>query len=241
MEHFKLSQSVLKSQEELGGFAISIVISTVLFTLFCVWAGGPDAGTMVNPHVPTGSPAYKIRIPDPHHTPPIVVGLLIFCALILLNVPPVKRLPGFVQYLVSVGISGVLNRRFFIEDGIFMGLFLAACYGVVLFIVMRVNWWFYWDCPSNRSVTERMLRSIIYTGLPFVGLAMGFWRLLGLGVRAPTTALEVTPSGETIETIPESPALAEHARRMAAVRGAQAGTGTGHRPAENKDSVSGSI
>ena len=241
MDYFKLSQSVPKSQEELGGFAISITISAVLFTLFCTWVAGPDAGTMINPHVPTGSPAYKIRIPDPNYTHPVVVGLLIFCALILLNVPPVKRLPGFVQYLVSVGISGVLNRRFFIEEGIFLGLFGAVCFGFVLFVVMRVNWWFYWDCPSNRSVAERMLRSIIYTGLPFVGLAMGFWRLLGLGVRAPTTALELTASGETIETIPESPALAEHARRMAAVRSAQTGAGTGRRPAENKDSVSGSI
>ena len=73
----RLSQSFPWSEEEMGGFAVSAVVGSVLFALVYAWAQGPNAGTMLNPHVPMGSPAYEIRIPDPTYVPPFAVGALI--------------------------------------------------------------------------------------------------------------------------------------------------------------------
>jgi hypothetical protein len=49
----------------MGGFAVSAVAGSALFALLYAWMQEPDAGTMTNPHIPLGSPAYRIRILDP--------------------------------------------------------------------------------------------------------------------------------------------------------------------------------
>jgi hypothetical protein len=249
MERFRLSQSNPKSQEELGGFAISIVVSAILYAVVYAWIGGPDAGTMLNPHAPYGSPEYKIKIPDPDYISPIMVGLLMSGALILFNASPIKRLSGFVQYLVCVLIASALNwHHFNIHQGFFMRIILSVIIGgtsgFLLFTTIRVNWWFYWDHPSRRSPTEKMLCSIFYTVLSPLGFAMGLYRLLGVGVATPTTRFIVDsdhPDAAPLETIRENPALLTHAERVNAVRSAQAGAGSGRTASADKESVSGSI
>jgi hypothetical protein len=54
----------------------------VLFALLYAWIQEPNAGTMFNPRVPLGSPAYLIRIPDPTYMPPFAVGALILLGLL---------------------------------------------------------------------------------------------------------------------------------------------------------------
>ena len=49
------------------------------------------------------------------------------------------------------------------------------------------------------------------------------------------------PDAAPLETIIEDPALAEHARRVGAIRAAQAGMGSSRKPSEDKDTVSESI
>ena len=70
----RLSQSFPWSDAERGGFAVSAVAGSVLFALLYAWIEEPNAGTMFNPRVPLGSPAYLIRIPDPTYMPPFAVG-----------------------------------------------------------------------------------------------------------------------------------------------------------------------
>ena len=249
MERFRLSQSNPKSQEELGAFAISIVISAVLYALVYAWIGGPDAGTMQNPHVPQGSPEYKIRIPDPAYISPVVVGFFMFGALILFNASPIKRLSGFAQYLICVFIASALNwHNFNIHQGFFTRIVLSVVIGgtsgFLLFTVVRVNWWFYFDHSSRRSPTEKMLCSIFYTVVSPLGFAMGLYRLIGIGVATPTTLFIVDPDhpdAAPLETIPENPALRAHAERVNAVTSAQAGNASGRTVSADKDSVSGSI
>jgi hypothetical protein len=121
----RLSQSFPWSDEELGGFAISAVASAVLFALFYAWAGGPDAGTMQNPHVPMGSPAYRIRIPDPTYVHPLTVGVMALIGLSVLNLSPVKKLAGGLQYLICAGAGGFLARHELPLDGVVFGLIKA--------------------------------------------------------------------------------------------------------------------
>jgi hypothetical protein len=241
----RLSQSFPWSEEELGGFAVSAVTGAVLFALLCAWMQEPDAGTMLNPHVPMGSPAYRIRIPDPTYVPPIVVGILNLFGLILLNATPVKRLHGFVQCLICAAAASVLLRHEWVRDGLVGSAIKAAIYGFLIFTTYRVNWWFYWDVPSRRTLGERMAASIFFTALPWLGFAFGFWRLVArIGVHEPTTTFVVdanAPNAAPVEAIVEDAALGEHERRMRAVRAAKAGVGPGRMPSANKDSVSGSI
>jgi hypothetical protein len=121
----------------------------------------------------------------------------------------------------------------------------AATYGFLIFVVYRVNWWFYWDVPSRRSVGQRLAASIFFTAIPPLGFAFGFWRLVArIGIHEPTTTFVVdtdAPDAAPVEAIVEDPALEEHERRMNAIRAAQAGTGPGRTPTANKDSVSESI
>lgn len=241
----RLSQSFPWSEEEIGGFAVSAVAGSVLFALLCVWMQEPDAGTMLNPHVPMGSPAYRIRIPDPTYVPPIVVGILNLFGLVLLNATPVKRLHGFVQFLICAAAGAVLGRHEWVRDGFLGSAMKAAIYGFLIFTTYRVNWWFYWDVPSRRTLGERIAASIFFTALPWLGLAFGFWRLVArIGVHKPTTTFVVdadAPDAVPVEAIVEDAALEEHERRMSAIRGAQAGMGTGRTPTANKESVSESI
>jgi hypothetical protein len=241
----RLNQSFPWSEEELGGFAVSAVAGSVLFALLYAWSQGPDAGTMMNPHVPMGSLAYWIRIPDPTYVPPFAVGLLTLLGLFVLNVSPVKRLHGFVQYLICAAAGAVLGRHEWALDGVVISAMKAATYGFLIFTVYRVNWWFYWDVPSRRSVAQRLAASTFFTAIPPLGLAIGFWRLVFcIGLHESTTTFVVSadkPTGASVEAIVEDPALEEHERRMSAIRAAQAGTGPGRTPSANKDSVSESI
>jgi hypothetical protein len=108
-----------------------------------------------------------------------------------------------------------------------------------------VNWWFYWDVPSRRTLGERIAASIFFTALPWFGLAFGFWRFVaGMGIHEPTTTFVVdadAPDAAPVEAIVEDPALEEHERRMSAIRAAQAGRGPGRTPSSSKESVSESI
>ena len=85
----------------------------VLFALLYAWMQEPNAGTMLNPHVPLGSPAYWIRIPDPTYMPPFAVGALILLGLLLLNASPVKRLHGFVQFLICAAVENLAHSASF--------------------------------------------------------------------------------------------------------------------------------
>jgi hypothetical protein len=241
----RLSQSFPWSEEEIGGFAVSAVAGSVLFALLYAWAQGPDAGTMVNPHVPMGSPAYRIRIPDPTYVPPLAVGVLTLLGLFVLNASPVKKLHGFVQFLICAAAGAVLGRHEWALDGIVISTMKAATYGLLIFVVYRVNWWFYWDVPSRRSVGQRLAASIFFTAIPPLGFAFGFWRLVArIGIHEPTTTFVVdadAPDAAPVEAIVEDPTLEEHDRRMSAIRAAQVGMGPGRTPSANKDSVSGSI
>ena len=241
----RLSQSFPWSEEEMGGFAVSAVAGSVLFALLYAWMQEPNAGTMLNPHVPMGSPAYWIRIPDPTYMPPFAVGALILLGLLLLNASPVKKLHGFVQFLICAAAGAVLGRHEWALDGIVMSTMKAATYGFLIFTTYRVNWWFYWDVPSRRTLGERIAASIFFTALPWLGFAFGFWRLVArIGVHEPTTTFVVdadAPDAAPVEAIVEDPALEEHERRMSAIRAAQAGMGPGRTPSANKESVSESI
>jgi len=135
----RLSQSFPWSEEELGGFAVSAVVGSVLFALLYAWMQEPDAGTMMNLHVPMGSPAYRIRIPDPTYVPPIVVGILILFGLILLNVSPVKKLHGFGQFLICAAAGAVLDRHEWALDGVVVSAIKAGSYGFPILTTYRAN------------------------------------------------------------------------------------------------------
>jgi len=241
----RLSQSFPWSDAERGGFAVSAVAGSVLFALLYAWIEEPNAGTMFNPRVPLGSPAYLIRIPDPTYMPPFAVGALILLGLLLLNASPVKKLPGFVQFLICAAVGAVLDRHEWPLDGIVVSTMKAATYGVLIFATYRANWWFYWDVPSRRTLGERIAASIFFTALPWFGLAFGFWRLVaGMGIPEPTTTFVIdadAPDAAPVEAIIEDPVLQEHQRRLDAIRAAQTGRGPSRTPSSNKESVSASI
>jgi hypothetical protein len=241
----RLSQSFPWSEEEMGGFAVSAVVGSVLFALLYAWMQEPNAGTMLNPHVPMGSPAYQIRIPDPTYVPPFAVGALTLLGLLLLNVSPVKRLHGFVQFLICAAAGAVLGRHEWALDGVVVSAMKAATYGFLIFSVYRVNWWFYWDVPSRRTVGQRVAASIFFTAIPPLGLAFGFWRLVArIGVHEPITTFVVdadAPGAPPVEAIVEDPALDKHEHRMRTIRAAQAGKGSGRTASANKEEVSESI
>jgi hypothetical protein len=241
----RLSDSFPWSEEELGGFAVSAVAASVLFALLYAWSQGPDAGTMVNPHVPMGSPAYLIRIPDPTYVTPLAVGALTLLGLFLLNVSPLKRLHGSAQFLTCMAAGGLLGRHEWALDGIVISTMKATTYGFLIFSIYRVNWWFYWDVPSRSTVGQRVAASIFFTALPMLGLGFGVLRLVArVGIHEPTTTFLIDADGPfapALEAIVEDQALEEHQRRMSAIRAAQAGVGSGRTPSANKDSVSESI
>jgi len=85
-----------------------------------------------------------------------------------------------------------------------------------------------------------MAASIFFTALPWLGFALGFWRLVArIGVHEPTTTFVVdanAPNAAPVEAIVEDAALGEHERRMSAVRAAQAGTGPGRTPSAPRHS-----
>jgi hypothetical protein len=215
----KLSQSIPWSQEELGGFAISAVLSAALFGVMALICGGPK---------------------------PFFMGLGALLAILLLNVSPFKKLPGFIQFLACCAAAAYINRHNEDLGGSAFSLIAASiAYGFVFFAVFRVNWWVWWDYPSRRTIGQRMAASIFFTGIPFLGLGLGVWRLvLGIGQHDVTTQFivdQATPNAKPLETIIEDPALAEHARRMEAIRAARTGMGVGRVAPADKAQASGSI
>jgi hypothetical protein len=177
--------------------------------------------------------------------PPFAVGIMTLLGLFVLNASPAKKLHGFIQYLICAAAGAVLGRHEWALDGFVVSAMKAATYGVLIFTTYRVNWWFYWDVPSRRTVGQRVAASIFFTAIPPLGLAFGFWRLVArIGVHEPTTTFVVdadAPDAAPVEAIVEDPALEEHQRRMSAIRAAQTGMGPARTPCANKNSVSESI
>jgi hypothetical protein len=177
---------------------------------------------------------------------PFIMGLGALLAIVVLNATPIKKLPGFVQFLACCAAAAYINRHN--DDlGIDIVSHILAAFtcGFVSFVVFRVNWWAWWCYPSRRTIGQRTAASIFFTGVPFLGLAFGVWRLaFGIGLHNVTTnfiADPTVPGAAPLETIIEDPALTEHARRREAIRAARAGLGAGRMPAANKAQASGSI
>jgi hypothetical protein len=246
--HFGLNQSHPWTKGETAYFGYSILFASLGFTLIYWAVLEPSSATLCDPY---SVPPCSRRIPDPGFITPGAMFPLVTLLLLAANAPfsPVKRLHAFVQYLVCVtAVLGLLVYRHQSPydheyQGVFQWILACPIYGGLAFLVFRVNWWFYWDYPSRRSVAERAIWAILCTMLAPIGVAMGFYRLLGVGNNGATTEFlfeETTPS-TFLEAIPEDPALAVHARRIEAIRSARAGTGTGRVFASEKDAVSGSI
>lgn len=214
----KLSQSIPWSEEETGGFAISAVLAAALF----------------------GFIAYLCGVPNP-----VVMGLGALLAILILNMSLIKKLPGLVQFILCCAGGVLVMREDFQHKGLLGPMLPAIFYGFVFFCLFRVNWWAWWDYPSRRTIGERIAASIFFTGIPFLGLGFGVWRLVfGIGLHDVTTQFvtdPAAPTGKPLETIIEDPALAEHASRMAAIRAGLSGRGAARAAAANKDAASGSI
>lgn len=221
----KLSQTVPWSDEDLGGFAISIVIAPTLFALLMSCAEG-----------------LLMR--------PVHMGMIMFAGLVVMNSNPMRRMSGWVQYLAcSVG-TGVLRAASDPRTPVFELFFYSAILGFLAFCLIRVNWWFYWNNASRRTTLEKVWCSIFFTVLFPLGAVLGFCRLIGIGVEEPTTAFQPRPEPTTetsvpaahvLETILEDPALVEHARRIEMIRAAQAGRGAARQPSSDKEAASESI
>ena len=244
-KNFGLSQSHPWTPQERSGFLWSVLLSALGFTLL-LWMMTKSDATVCDPH---SIPSCSRRLPNPGYIPPQVMLPLNILFLAAANTPnsPIKRLPGFVQYLCFIPVVlGLLLYRHQADheyDGVFFPLFASSVLAAIAFLAVRVNWWFYWDYPSRRTILERALCSVFYTTIFPLGIVMGFYRLLGVGNRGSATdfiADKAAPGG-VLEIVPEEQALAEHARRMAAIRSIQAGTGSGRKPIQDKEAVSGSI
>jgi hypothetical protein len=177
---------------------------------------------------------------NPVHAFPFMLTLLL-----LLNLPEfrIKRLGWYWQYVVCVGASVCSGTKdmALANDGLAMLTFIHLFMGALIFFTCRVNWWFLWDNPHRRTVAEKALASIFYTSIAPLGMVMGVYRLFGVGVEPITTTFVVEDENSTVlETTISDPALAEHARRMDAIRTAQAGVRP--RPiVSDKDAISESI
>jgi hypothetical protein len=223
----KLSETVPWTDEDLGGFTISVVIAPILFALLVSCSEG-----------------LLMR--------PVYMGLIMFAGLVVMNSNPMRRMSGWVQYLAcSVGV-GVIRAASDPRTTFFEFFFYSAIFGFLAFCLIRANWWFYWNNSSRRTTLEKVLGSIFYTVLFPLGAMMGFCRLIGIGVEEPTTAFQPQPAPPTstttsapaanvLETILEDPALSEHARRTEMIRAALAGGGAARQPSGDKEAASESI
>lgn len=219
MKRYRLNDFIPLSDEELGAKGIAILISTILLGLLYWSILEPGAGTMPDPKALTINWG-KQRIPDPSYVSPFLMTLLVFMGLLVMNFSVFKLLPGFLQYLICCGFGLWFTRYSIALDSYVLILIKALIYGGMIFILFRVNWWFYWDNPSRRTTLERMVLSILYTSMPLIGLPMGLYRLVGIGVEASTTEFIVDSeaSGGVLEQVPPDPRVEEHARRVAAAR-----------------------
>lgn len=218
MERYRLSQSVPWSQNDRIGFLGACLGAGVSLTLLAHLINGPG------------------EISEPK-----VFGYVAFSALGL-NHPlsPIKRLHWSLQYAVCIGIVATLGSPKATDSGVLGAILFHTIIGACWFWVFRVNWWFYWDNPSRRTLFEKIAATILYTGIPVLGLVSGIIRAFGVGVLLPTTTF-VEQEGKVVEMLPEHPALAAHARRMEAIRAARSGSSSGRTTASNKDAVCGSI
>jgi hypothetical protein len=223
----KLSETVPWSDEDWGGFAISVVIAPILFALLVSCADG-----------------LLMR--------PIHMGLIMFAGLVLMNSNPMRRMGGAVQYLACAVGAGTIRAGSDPRTTVFEFFIYGIIFGFFAFCLIRANWWFYWNNASRRTTLEKVLGSIFYTVLFPLGAVMGFCRLIGIGVEEPTTAFQPQPAPPTstttsapaanvLETILEDPALTEHARRIEMIRAAQAGRGAARQPSGDKEAASESI
>lgn len=224
----KLSETVPWSEEDLGGFAISVVVAPILFSLLmsCV------DGLLMHP---------------------LYMGLIMFAGLIVMNSNPMRRMSGWVQYLACAVGVGIICAASDPKTTVFEVFLYGAVCGFLAFCLIRANWWFYWNNASRRSTLEKVLGSVFYTTLYPLGAVMGFHRLIGMGVEEPTTAFQPqpaaqptsgttpTPAESVLETILEDPALAAHARRVEMIRTAQAGHGAARQRSGDKEAASESI
>jgi hypothetical protein len=212
---YRLHQSIPMSPTERLHFMVAMFVSAILIWLLFVLIDAPS--TMRDPHALSGD--RHATIPDPSYVPPYLVGLLSLGMIFILNQTPVKRLHGTLQYAICCCVGLFLTRHSLVEDRSGLILIKGLFYGLALFSLFRVNWWFYWDNPSRRTPRERMFNSIFWTGLmPLFGLALGLYRLIGVGVEEPTTQFVADGKTGVVEQIPPDPALAEHKRRMDAVK-----------------------
>ncbi len=224
----KLSETVPWSDEDWGGFAISVVIAPILFALLVSCSDG-----------------LLMR--------PVYMGQIMFAGLVLMNSNPMRRMGGAVQYLACCVGVGVIRAASDPKTTFFEFFFSSAIFGFLSFCLIRANWWFYWNNASRRTTLEKVLGSIFYTVLFPLGVVMGFCRLIGIGVEEPTTAFQPQPAatpttdtapastGSVLETILEDPALVAHARRIEMIRTAQAGRGAARQPSGDKEAASESI
>jgi hypothetical protein len=236
----RLNQGIPWSNDELTAFGLAVFGTAILATVLMAITL-PE--TVSNPHWGPGQPS---DIPNPDKKTIPLTFVYVVGALLLLNYSPLKKQHGFFQYLACVVISmcaGVADLSFRRDGAVMVPLHFFM--GFLWFLVFRVNWWFWWDNPSRRTVLQRVAASIFFTVLAPLGLGLALWRLVfGMGVHDVTTTFVVDagdPHAPPLETIIEDPALAEHARRMEAIRTGQAGIGSGRTPSANKESVSGSI
>jgi hypothetical protein len=223
----KLSETVPWSDEDLGGFAISVVIAPILFALLVSCSEG-----------------LLMR--------PVYMGLIMFAGLIVMNSNPMRRMSGAVQYLACAVGAGTIRAGSDPRTTVFEFFIYGIIFGFFAFCLIRVKWWFYWNNASRRTTLEKVLGSIFYTVLFPLGAVMGFCRLIGIGVEEPATAFQPQPAPPTstttsapaanvLETILEDPALSEHARRIEMIHTAQAGRGTARQPSRDKEAASESI
>jgi hypothetical protein len=237
----RLNQGIPWSKDELTGFALAVFGSAVLASVLMAMIV-PD--TIVNPDAGPGRPPV-VSNPAKKNIVPLTF-VYVAGALMLLNYSPLKKLHGLVQYAACVIISmcvGVADLSFRRDGAAMVPIHLVM--GALWFLVFRVNWWFYWDNPSRRTLAHRVTASILFTAIPMLGLGMALWRLaFGMGVHDVTTtfiANSERPDREPLEAIIEDPALAQHEARMQAIRAGKAGFGSGRTSAADKDSVSESI
>ena len=236
----RLDQGIPWSKDETTGFALAVIGSGLLATMLMAMIV-PDM--VSDPSSGLGRSVRNIPNPDREKIP--LTFVFVAGALILLNYSPLKKCHAALQSLACVGLSacaGVADMSFRRDGLAIVPVHVAV--GALWFLVFRVNWWFYWDNPSRRSIAQRVFASIVFTGIPILGLGLALWRLVcRIGVHEPTTTFAPAdnPKSEFLETIIEDPALADHARRMRTIRSVKSGKLVPRHSLPDKDAVSGSI
>src|SRR6266404_8587230 len=109
----KLSETVPWSDEDLGGFAISVVIAPILFSLLVSCADG-----------------LLMR--------PVYMGLIMFAGLVVMNSNPMRRMGGCVQYLACCVGVGVIRAASDPRTTVFEFFIYGIIFGFFAFCLIRV-------------------------------------------------------------------------------------------------------